>query len=320
MTAEAFSHEFSYAVRNNKGEAFRKTYRSLELLCVDDLDTLATKPKTQAELVQVIDAIRARGGRVAASGRDHPKRIVGLHEALASRLCAGMTAKMEHPDPGTLRRLVRTLAQRRGLVIDDAALEALSQSALRPGSGGLHGVSVREIEGLLTKVQAVHSVLAQLSGQAIDPTRPIGVLSVNAALDRGAGSGVLGRASAPLLSPLTGKVLPRPIRIQAVMHLVCARLGVSEADLRGRSRQERLVLARTLTAHLAKRLTTMSYPEIARAMGRPNHSTIITACQRMARQIEQGQSVGVLPGSPHEPLASLCDRLAEELMNDAVNA
>lgn len=320
ITAEAFSHEFSGAVRTNKGETFRRTYRSLELLCIDDLDTLATKPKTQAELVQVIDAIRARGGRVAASGRDHPKRILGLHEALASRLCAGMIARMDFPDPGTLRRLLRTLAQRRGLLIDDAALEALAQASLRPGGASAHAVSVREIEGLLTKVQAVHSVLANLSGQSLDPARPIGVLSVNAALDRGSGPALLGRTSAPLLSPLTGKVLPRPIRIQSVMHLVCARLGVSEADLRGRSRQERLVLARTLTAHLAKRLTTMSYPEIARAMGRPNHSTIITACQRMTRQIEQGQSVAIMPGSPHEPLAGLCDRLADELLNEAVNS
>jgi chromosomal replication initiator protein len=107
------------------------------------------------------------------------------------------------------------------------------------------------------------------------------------------------------------------VRIASVIQLVCAKLAVSDADLRGRSRQEKLVLARTLTAYLSKRLTTMSYPEIARAMGRPNHSTIITACQRMARQIENGATVALSLSGPHEPLGALCDRLSEQLLAEA---
>lgn len=320
VTAEAFSLEFSHAVRNGKAEAFKKAYRGLDLLCIDDIDTLATKPKTQIELQHVIDAIRHRGGKIATAGRDHPKRIGGLAEALVSRLCAGMVARIEHPDPATLRKMLRTLAQRRGLLIEDAALEALSQSALRPtgqpGGPAVGGASVRELEGLLTKVQAVHAVLAQLAGEPADPGRPIGVMSVSAAMDRG-GLGATPGRGAPLLSPTTGKVVPRPVRIASVIQLVCAKLAVSDADLRGRSRQEKLVLARTLTAYLSKRLTTMSYPEIARAMGRPNHSTIITACQRMARQIENGATVALSLSGPHEPLGALCDRLSEQLLAEA---
>lgn len=318
VSAEAFSHEFSHAVRNNKAETFRKAYRHLDLLCIDDLDALSTKPKTQVELQHVIDAIRHRGGRVAAAAREHPKRIAGLNEALISRLCAGMTARVDNPDASTLRKMLRTLAQRRQLLIDDSALEALSQSALRAGGtpGAPAPCSVRELEGLLTKVQAVHTVLAQLSGEAIDPTRPIGILSVSAALERSSVDALAHRAP-PLLSPLTGKVVPRPVRIVAVIQLVCMKLGVSEADLRGRSRQDRLVLARTLTAFLSKRLTTMSYPEIARAMGRPNHSTIITACQRMTRQIESGATVALHPTGPHEPISALVERLSEQLQADA---
>jgi len=89
----------------------------------------------------------------------------------------------------------------------------------------------------------------------------------------------------------------RPVRIDAVIAHSCAALGVDTVDLAGKTRHPRVVLARAVITHLARQLTTLSYPEIARAIGRPNHSTVITAFQRFAKQLEADEAVDA-PGAP----------------------
>ncbi len=325
-TAETFMNEFTAGIRADKTDAFKRAWRNLDVLCLDDVSVLTGKVGTQTELQHTLDAIKARGGRIVASGPDHPKRLAGLSDAIGSRLCAGMTARLDRPDATTLSRLVRVLAQRRRLQIEEPALDAIVHAAMHGGPGGGAPCSVRELEGLLTKVEAVHRLLANAADphakhDPLDAHRPIGVLCVSTALDRAPAprtdAAMPLPGAGPLTSQSTGRVIPKPVRIDNVIRVVCQRLGVTEADLRGRSRQERLVLARTLTAHLGRRLTSLSFPEIARALGRPNHSTIITACQRIERQIAEHQSVSAWPGSPHQPIGMLCDRLADELVVQA---
>src|SRR4051812_17291077 len=67
--------------------------------------------------------------------------------------------------------------------------------------------------------------------------------------------------------------------------------GGRGGDVVGRGRHKRVVMARAVTTYLARALTTLSYPEIARAMGRPNHSTVVTACQRITGQIERNETL-----------------------------
>ena len=89
----------------------------------------------------------------------------------------------------------------------------------------------------------------------------------------------------------------RPVRIDAIITHTCAALAVDVADLSGKTRHPRVVLSRAIITHLARQLTTLSYPEIARAIGRPNHSTVITAFQRFAKQIAADEAVDA-PGAP----------------------
>ncbi|MEL7474496.1 MAG: helix-turn-helix domain-containing protein, partial [Planctomycetota bacterium] len=85
-----------------------------------------------------------------------------------------------------------------------------------------------------------------------------------------------------------GREPRRPIRVETIASETCAYLRVDMTEMLGRGRHKRVVLARSLTAHLARRMTSLSYPEIARAMSRPNHSTVITAHHRVEGQIKEG--------------------------------
>jgi len=121
------------------------------------------------------------------------------------------------------------------------------------------------------------------------------------------------------LGPM-GPVRPtRPVRIDSIMQHVCAELRVDMGDMLGRSRHKRVVLARSMVALLAKRLTTMSYPEIARGMGRPNHSTIVTACKRMEGLIERGAPCDGGPDLDGVSVAEMADRLARGVVRSGAD-
>ncbi len=128
--------------------------------------------------------------------------------------------------------------------------------------GGVHGFGGRR-----------GGLLPELSGEETGD-RKVGVLLVRKAL------GLSDQAAAP-------RMARRPIPVSAIMEVVSECVGAPVCEVMGKSRHQRVVLARSMASHLARRLTTMSFPEIARAMGRPNHSTIITAQKRLEREMSR---------------------------------
>ena len=86
---------------------------------------------------------------------------------------------------------------------------------------------------------------------------------------------------------LPGQVQPLP-SIEIIMHAACETCRVGQRDLASPCRHPKVVLARAIITRVARHLTLMSYPEIARAIGRPNHSTVITADQRLKQRLQHG--------------------------------
>lgn len=277
LTAEQFTNEFVQSVRNNRVDQFRRAYRRVDLLCIDDVHFFANKDATQTELLHTLDAVQVDGARLLLASDEHPKEIAKLSERLVSRFMAGAVVRIDMPDAELREKLVRALSERRGLAIEEEAIRLVAERSARCiGSLGGFGGSVREIEGLLNQIDAVHRLLTDTSDGA-----KIGVVLVRRALgldDSGAG------ASPHAASP--GR-LRRPVTAEAIVTEVCRELAVELPDFMGKGRHKRVVLARSLVASLSRKLTTMSFPEIARAMGRSNHSTIITAQRRIDRQLAE---------------------------------
>ncbi|MBL0871168.1 MAG: ATP-binding protein [Phycisphaerales bacterium] len=335
VTAEQFVNEYIQACRLQRTDELRKRYRRCDLLCIDDLSALTGKPGTQQELVATIDAVVQRGGRVALTGKCAPREMKGFSETLQSRLVAALHASMGTPDAAGVEKLLIALSRRRGLALDAAALGLMVRSALDSASPqSVRTVSVRDLEGLITKVEAVHRLLghytdnagAARGGANAHDREPVavrvGMLCVQQAL---------GTADLPgdpaRLSPINernatltgGEPEPaaflrhapgqRAVRMADIVRRVCTRLNVEPEELASRGRHERVVLARALTTYLARKLTSLSYPEIARAIGRPNHSTVITAHRRLDKQIASGITLAGL----NQTLSELCRSMHEEL-------
>lgn len=279
VTAEQFTNEYIASVRAGTLDDFRKRLRRVDLLAIDDVHFFANKTATQAEFLHTIDAIDLSGARVALVSDEHPRHIRRFSQSLVSRFLSGMVVKVERPDRSTRVALVQRLARERGLDLTTAAEEAIA---------GRCAGSIREVEGAITRLGALVE-LDGLRGQ-IGPGTVGRLLGEDAAVSPGA----------------------HPIRLGRIVEQVCEKLRVSREDLLGSGRHARTVVARGLVAHLARELTTHSYPEIARALGRDTHSAVHTAAKRLQAMVESDER---LVGGA-ESIREVVDQLRHDLARD----
>ena len=206
-----------------------------------------------------------------------------------------MVVQIGRPDRETRIAIVRRLAQVRNLPMHEAAMEAVASRCVG---------SVRELEGAVTKLAALRSVAGEMAGQSPDA----------APADRDK----VGLVLVEQLFKDHGWQPPTPVRMGTVIDVICHRVGVGRADLMGSSRHRRMVLGRALVAYLGREMTTHSYPEIARALGRSYHSTIHTAEQRLRRQMKENQMVEGGQAERALPLRELVDQLRHEIRRATV--
>lgn len=157
---------------------------------------------------------------------------------------------------------------------------------------------------------------------AITGARRVGMLAAQQALGQqwgadagpgstGAATGVLERRS-PVVVSRPGQA-GRTLKLEQIIGHVCRVLGVEFDELTGNGRRPQVVLARSVISRLARRLTTLSFPEIARGIGRPTHSTIIAACQRLEAQMASETPPTVDLGGTVLTVKELCERMEGEL-------
>ena len=276
VTAEQFTNEYIAAVRDGSLDEFRKRLRRVDLLAIDDVHFLANKTATQAEFLHTIDAIDLSGARIALVSDEHPRHIRRFSQSLVSRFLSGMVVKVDRPDRGTRVELVRRLARERGLDLTTAGEESVA--------GRCTG-SIREIEGAITRLGALVE-LDGLRGQI--------------------GPGTVERL---LGDEHVTSIGSAPVRLGHIVESVCERMRVTREELLGNGRHARTVVARGLVAHLARELTTHSYPEIARALGRDTHSAVHTAAKRLRLMIDADQRVA----SDGESVRELVDQLRHDI-------
>lgn len=294
VTAEQFTNEYIDAVQRNTLNAFRQRARNLDLLAIDDVHFLSNKTRTQSEFLHTLDAIDLNGSRIMLASDNHPRHMKQLSAALISRMVSGLVVEIEMPDEAMRAELIRRLATKQRLRLSDAAVTSLAQRC--------HG-SVRELEGAMTKVAALTAMQrCRANGNGThrrDQSAEQNVVTV--------GQIVIEQLFAdPALTA-------GPIHIERIIDVVCQRLSLTLNDLAGTGRHKRVVMARGLIAYLGRDMTTLSYPEIARALGKKNHSTIHTASRRIQKQLDQHAVVPLDAGRDPISMRELLDQLRSEV-------
>lgn len=279
VTGEQFTNEYITAVRSGNIDAFRRRYRRVELLAIDDVHFLANKVGTQSEFLHTIDSIGLSGSRLVLASDEHPRDISRFSRALVSRFLSGLVVKIDRPDITLRTELTHRLARARQLRINDAAVDQLASRC---------NGSVRELEGALTKLAAMHQLLTPGGG-----AQEIGVMMIE-------------QLFATTWRPAA------PVRLESIMDAVCNRLGVERAELKGNNRHRQVVLARELITYLARELASRSFPEIARAFGRKHHSTFHAADKRV-RDMVSGAATVRVGNRSSVPLTELLDSLTDAI-------
>ncbi len=276
LTGEEFTNGFIQALRHHRVDSFRRRMRDLELLVIDDVHFLGGKRATQEEFLHTFNAVEAAGRHVVIASDAHPKTIASFGESLISRFVSGMVARIDPPTREARTQLVAALALRRGLDLSPEVVGWIAQRVTR---------NVREIEGAITRISA-H---VRLVGRKPDV-----------------------RLAAEVLHDVES-AMQRPVKAEQIFTACCEFFGLERREFLSGRRQRTISLARSIAMFLTRKLTTLSYPDIAGRMGKRNHSTVISACKRVENNIRRKTPMTwtASTGDRTEPADELVQRLEE---------
>jgi chromosomal replication initiator protein len=243
LTAEQFTNEFIVALRGKKIAQFRQRYRQVDLLAIDDVHFLAAKKATQDEFLHTFNAVEGAGRQIVMASDAHPRLVGDLNEQLVSRFVAGMVVKIGVPDKAMRLELVRRKAKAMNLRAHRDVLEYIASHARG---------SVRELEGTVVKLAALSAL----------ESAPV----------------TLETATKALSDHLTQT--DSVVTLGDIEAASAAWFGITPADIHSSRRTRTVSAARRVAMYLARRQTSMSYPEIGRHMGK-NHSSVIGAVRWM---------------------------------------
>ena len=250
VTVEAFTNHFISALSSRSLEAFKHTYRSADVLLLDDVQFLASKAKTEEEFFHTFNALYETGRQLVLTCDRLPRDLVTIEERLRERFECGLVADITPPDLATRLTILRKRAALDHIELADPAVFELIARRITS--------NIRVLEGALIRVVSFHS----LTG------RPIDLELAAEVLDR--------------LVPPTSHAEPS---IPAIQTTVAAHFGISVKTLISPSRAASVAWPRQVAMHLTRLLTDASLPAIGEAFGGRSHATVVHACRRVADQL-----------------------------------
>lgn len=248
--ADRFVHDFVAAIRQNRVHEFEARYKDLDLLLVDDVQFISKKEQTQEAFFRIFTALHQTGRQLVFTADSMPCDIVGLAERMRSRLEGGLIADIHMPSLETKIAILHKKAEANNYSLDDDIAYFI---------GSCECSSIRELEGLLIRVVAFASLTKQ----------PLSV---------GVAHKALANVREPKKTVIDGN---------AVVRSVCRRFEYSLADLRSSKRNKDLVHARHVAMYLIKKMTDSSLREIGVFFERKDHTTVLSALEKVERQIKR---------------------------------
>lgn len=253
LAAEQFTTLFLSALRGSGLPSFRRKYRGVELLLIDDLQFFSRKKATLVELLHTIDSLSREGRQLVFSCDRPPHELSDLGPELTTRLSGGMVCKIEAPNAQTRLQLVHQFANRLNFVLPDDVAELIATEIT---------AGARELSGAVNRLHAA----GRLLGHTIDLNFAVETL-------------------AEMMQAGT-----KAVRLADIEHAVCDVFGLAKNSLQSGRRAKDVSTPRMLAMFLARKLTRAGLTEIGAHFGRRSHSTVISAHKRvtdwMANQSE----------------------------------
>ncbi len=251
VSTETFLNEYVDGIRNNSIANFKRRYRDIDVLLIDDIQFMEGKEGLQEEFFHTFNSLHGANKQIVISSDRVPDAIPNLEDRLIGRFRWGLITDVQPPDLETRLAILRNKAEREGTFVPSDVLEYIASRVT---------TNIRELEGALIRVSAYASL------NRVDMTV--------AQADR-------------LLEDLLPGSAPKHRTDEELLHEIARLLGHSVEALRGKSRQRPLVAARQEAMYVFRELTDLSYPAIARLFGGRDHTTVIHAVEKITRLMQE---------------------------------
>jgi chromosomal replication initiator protein len=248
-TAERFTNEFVAALRTAGAEEFKRRYRDLDVLLVDDVQFLEGKRHTEDEFFHTFNALYEGGSQLVLSADRIPSELSTLESRLRDRFEWGLTVAVDPPNLATRLTVLRRLVREAGIETEGDVLTVLAKRI---------DANVRQLHGALTRVLAHASLTA----------KPLSTELIDAVLPKSSHA----RQTTP---------------VEEIQQRVSAAFGISRAELVGSTRAATPLRARQVAIYLTREMTDLSLPQIGRLYGGRDHSTVLNSIRRVESRFDE---------------------------------
>ncbi|MBS7880353.1 chromosomal replication initiator protein DnaA [Streptococcus suis] len=247
VSSETFINEFLEHLRLNDMESFKKTYRNLDLLLIDDIQSLRNKATTQEEFFHTFNALHEKNKQIVLTSDRNPDHLDNLEERLVTRFKWGLTSEITPPDFETRIAILRNKCENLPYNFTNETLSYLA---------GQFDSNVRDLEGALKDIHLIATM------------RQLSEISVEVAAEA--------IRSRKQTNP-QNMVIP----IEKIQTEVGNFYGVSLKELKGSKRVQHIVHARQVAMFLAREMTDNSLPKIGKEFGNRDHTTVMHAYNKI---------------------------------------
>lgn len=251
VTSEQFTNEFITAIRNRTTEDFRRRYRSVQLLLMDDVQFLSGKEQTHEGFFHTFNDLHNSGNQVVISSDRPPRELPLMEERLRSRFEWGLIADIQPPDLETRMAILANKADQMRVGLDESVIELIAKRIQR---------NVRELEGSLNRMVAYSqlmnvSITLESTSRILDDVVPAGARE--------------------------------PIDPQRIFSEVAAYYDVSVRELMARNRTKKVAVARQVAMYLLIYELEMAPTSAGRLLGGRNHATVIHGAGKINGEISE---------------------------------
>jgi chromosomal replication initiator protein len=255
VSTETFLNEYVDAIRTNSTAGFKRRYREVDVLLIDDIQFMEGKEGLQEEFFHTFNTLHGANKQIIISSDRMPDAIPTLEERLRGRFKWGLITDIQPPDLETRLAILRNKAERDHTPVPADVLEFIASRI---------STNIRELEGALIRVTAYAS-LNQVP--------------------------ITNGLAESLLSDLLSDTYVKPRTDDELLKEISDILGFSVDAMRGKSRQRPLVTARQMAMYVFRELTDLSYPAIARLFGGRDHTTVIHAVDKIQRLMKERKQI-----------------------------